>query len=178
MEKNSFEKVSMPPIVKPFQEMNSDEAKEYFDWHISSLSARIENMGAVLDFELKYTPNSLIELWGIILKRYARVSNKLRLNGVLEEYESILACAGLYVAEVFVRNNPNIGWVCNADTDDDDFFKNKPVLDGFYDTSVCPPFKMLFEPYHMIHVQASKIGRGTARETDLIDLYNTWCKHI
>ena len=178
MNNKEYRFVSPPPISKPFQSMSISEAKEYYSWHRTMLDNRLLNMGTVLSFNLQSPPESLTELWDKIIAYHKCTIGKAGISGTTDAYESLIACAGLYIAEVFVKNNPQIIWDCNTDAEDGDIFKNKPVLKGFCDKSFDPPFKMVFEPYHMIHVQASRINRGNACVNDLLDLYQHWCKLI
>lgn len=175
-----LKQVSMPPSSKPFDQMNGSEAEDFFAWHLRELPSRLHNMGVILDFELSYTPDSLAELWEKLIGYHKRCFNRLHLSrGEREKFENLLCCAGLYLAEVFVKNNPEISWACNTETQKGDYFYNKPVLIGFSDTSVSPPFCMVFEPYHMIHVQAVKIEQARiAKPNDLLELYEKWCEHI
>ena len=172
--------ISIPPTDKTFDRMSREEAEKFFAWHIRELPNRLHNMGAVLDFELSYTPESLADLWKKLIRYHEHRSNNLRWSrSEREKFNSLISCTGLYLAEVFVQNNPQISWACNTNAPGGDFLYNKPVLTGFLDKSVSPPFPMLFEPYHMIHVQAVKIEQARiAKPNDLVELYEKWCEHI
>lgn len=171
-----FKNVSEPPVRKIFRLMDAEEAKEFYVWHMANLSARIHNMSVELDFCADYTASSLEDLWSKIIKCFC-LSMELD-ECAQSRFQSLVDCAGLYLAEVFRRNHSQIFWHCNIDTADHDAFKNKPVLLGFFDRSFQPPFPMIFEPIHMVRVQAVRIERGRANGRDLLDLYNKWCTHL
>ena len=71
------------------------------------------------------------------------------------------------------KNNPNIYWTYYTKPRRD-FFVNHPLLKGFVDRTFDKPFEASFEPIHMAHVQAVKIMKKTAKETDLLNIYNIW----
>lgn len=89
------------------------------------------------------------------------------------ETEYILRDIGIYLGEVFVRNDPGIYW-SYYEKPKSDFFVNMPLLLGFEDSNYTPPFKMEFEPVHMAKVQAANIWDGTQKEDDLFNLYTLW----
>lgn len=91
--------------------------------------------------------------------------------------EYILRDIGMYIGAVFVKNKPSIHWGFYGEPKTD-CFTNKPVLIGFVDSGFNPPFNMVFEPIHMVGVQASNIWDGTQHECDLYDLYQRWLRFV
>ena len=91
--------------------------------------------------------------------------------------EYILRDIGMYVGEVFVRENPIIHWGYYTEPKTD-ISVNRPVLLGFKDFRFSPPFPTEFDPIHMVGVQAANIWDNTQNENDLKNLYQKWCKFI
>lgn len=87
--------------------------------------------------------------------------------------EYILNDIGMYLGQVFVKNNQDIKWTY-YETPKADFFVNMPVLSGFEDGRFTPPFKMYFEPIHMASVQAAKLLKHEEAEDHLYVLYRDW----
>lgn len=91
--------------------------------------------------------------------------------------EYILRDIGMYIGEVFVRENLGIHWGYYTEPQTD-ISVNRPVLLGFADFRFSPPFPMEFDPIHMVGVQAANIWDNTQNEEDLRNLYKKWCRFI
>ncbi len=168
---------------------------------ISYLSSVVSNSLAIHQSELDLSPGSLLPLWSWFLAvaeleptpmaRLMELNQQYHTN--LEqiraylldqsqdqfslETEFILRDVGMYLGQVFTKNEPGICW-SYYEKPKSDFFVNMPVLLGFEDSNYHPPFKMVFEPLHMAKVQAAKIWYNTQREDDLFRIYSMWAKNF
>lgn len=196
---------AIPPLNKPFSELSSQEAKEFFDWYMKVLPSRIQYLSRYCDNQrgndaMDLSPESLIPLWRwfLIIARKESTS-KWELEQLAQQYkkcpllkdymldqskekfsletEFILRDIGMYLGAVFVKNNPSILWGY-YEQPKTDFFVNTPLLQGFVDTRFEPPFPMVFEPIHMVGVQAANIWDNTQSNDDLLCLYRKWLKYI
>ena len=193
--------ILIPPINKPFEKFNSSEAESYFKWHMSQLDNRIKYLQDYAGIALNYSVDSLIDIWGWFLKN-AEIEKtpKIKMNeikrqlkgqpkeiseAVLKEQseqfsletEYILRDIAMYFGEVYVKNNSSISWGYHTDVKADSF-ANMPLLVGFEDREFDPPFKAIFEPLHMLHVQACNIFDNNQSDKDLLNLYKTWQRMV
>ena len=83
----------------------------------------------------------------------------------------------MYLGEMFVNNHSQIYWTYYTQPNTD-FFVNQPLLQGFEDKEFNPPYKMEFEPIHMVGVIAANMFDDTQRVEDLLDLYSQWEAYI
>lgn len=189
--------ILIPPLNKPLDMLNSEEAKAYFDWYINSIPSRIEYLKHISNLQLDFSPESLIPLWGWLLKQ-AEIENtpkaKLKeLNSrmktmpcdiastVTEENkvqfslqtEYILLDIAMYFGEVCVRNNPTIYWGFHTDGEKDSFV-NRPILMGFLDRDFSPPFQAEFDPTFTVRCIACNLFDGDASKQDLKNIYDKW----
>ena len=145
--------------------------------------------------------DSLIDIWGWFLKnaetektpiikineikRQLKGQPKEIAEAVLKEQseqfsletEYILRDIAMYFGEVYVKNNSSISWGYHTDVKADSF-ANMPLLVGFEDREFDPPFKAIFEPLHMLHVQACNIFDNSQSDKDLLNLYKTWQRMV
>lgn len=196
-----FKKVNydilVPKLEKSIFQLSEDEASQYFMWFMEQIPARVSYVSKVCAKELgisetrmDFSPESLVLLWKWFLRRaqtepviqagdiHARNSaSSVPINNrqLTLETEYILRDVGMYFGEVFRTNHPDIYWSYYTKPQRD-FFVNHPLLKGFVDMSSGIPFEVVFEPIHMAHIQATKILRKTAKDTDLRDIYNIWSK--
>ena len=136
---------------------------------ISYLSSVVSNSLAIHQSELDLSPGSLLPLWSWFLavaeieptpmarlmeldQQYHTHSEQIRaylLDQSQDQFsletEFILRDVGMYLGEVFTKNEPGICW-SYYEKPKSDFFVNMPVLLGFEDSNYQPPFKMVFEP--------------------------------
>lgn len=176
--------ICIPPINKPVSSMNSRETKEYFDWFIEKIPERIQYLSEKIadDCKIKinltdFTPESLVVIWRWFLDKAQTEktdSNVLRLD---MQTEYIVRDIGMFMGEFFNVRHAGIHWSYYK-TPKADIFVNKPVLIGFKDNCVSPPFDAVFEPVHMVRVQATKIVLNKQNENDLLNLYNIWSEKI
>lgn len=188
--------ILIPPLNKNIFLLSEKEAADYFAWFIEKIPERIAYLSKVCAAELRLpeekldcSPESLIMLWRWFLRRAktepiiqskSGTGEKGLLNRARKrerqltlETEYILRDIGMYFSETFRKNNPNIYWTYYTKPRRD-FFVNHPLLKGFVDRTFDKPFEASFEPIHMAHVQAVKIMKKTAKETDLLNIYNIW----
>jgi len=182
-------KILIPPILKPFEEMNEKETNEFFVWFVDRIPERIEYIKMVCSQSINIpsesidlSPQSLIYIWKWFLNvaEVENIPNEENTN-VYEssekqfslETEYILRDIGMYLGQTMVTNISNIKWSYYT-TPKTDFFVNRPLLLGFIDKNFSPPFPTEFEPIHMARVQASNIFNNTQDQNDLFNLYTKW----
>ncbi len=164
---SDYVNVSMPPRGKVLGERTKKEALAYFDWFMENLEARIHNMCVYLQFEGDYTPESLIELWRLVMRSYGTIPE--------DEFNTIRSCAGLYLAETLRHTYPVLSWGCQLKGPKDLIDKNMPVLQGFVTES---GFRPNFEPENLICVQAVRITENWADEEQLIRLFEKFSQYV
>lgn len=186
--------ILIPKLGKHIYQLNETEAASYFKWFVENIPKRTNYISCVCATELgisnekmDFTPGSLVLLWKWFLKR-AKTEVVITENGGTKNFldsirtnkrqltletEYIIRDIGMYLGETFRRNNSNIYWTYYTKPRRD-FFVNSPLLKGFVDNTFGKPFDACFEPVHMTHIQAIKILKGTAKNTDLFDLYHLW----
>ena len=193
--------ILIPPLKKHVSELDKLEAKEYFEWYLQCLPARISYLSEVSKCVLDGSFDSLIPLWHWFLivakiektptaklnmiKRFLNKQSNPFINEIIDESstqfslqtEYIIRDIGMYLGNVFVKFSDKIKWGYHTDIEKDSF-ANTPLLTGFEDAKFTPPFKMEFEPVHMTKVQASNIFDNTASDTDLYNLCLHWVSHI
>ena len=191
----------IPPIRKPFEEFDPDEAEAYFNWFMGQIEDRINYLQEYSKISLDYSVDSLVDIWRWFLKiaeieqtpriKINEIKRQLKghpkeiVEAVLKEQskqfsletEYILRDIAMYLGEVFVKNNLSISWGYHTDVNADSF-ANKPLLVGFEDRNFDPPFKARFEPVAMIHVQASNIWDNTQSDNDLKSLFEKWQRMV
>lgn len=176
--------ICIPPISKPFDAFSSEEAKEFFDWYIGKIPERIQylsnrcarDLGISVD-RINLQPESLPLVWKWFLSvadTEKTESNELQLN---LQTEYIIRDIGMYVGEMFHSNYRCIQW-SYYETPKTDFFVNMPLLVGFEDDCVSPPFHAVFEPIHMVGVQACRILDNRQKEDDLLNMCKIWIQKI
>lgn len=200
--------VLIPPLSKRIEDLTPKETKIFFEWYIGQIPKRVEYLASYVagqlnidSHQIDYSPESLILVWkwflGIaqtertpkeriegLCNLYVDLPITLRdyiLNESREQFslqtEYILRDIGMYLGEVFVKNSQCIHWGYYTKPKTD-FYVNTPLLLGFEDNRFEPPFKMTFEPIHMVGVQAANIWDKTQKNTDLFELYQKWLSWI
>ena len=177
-------------------------ADSYFEWYMSQIPLRIAYICKRVSFDLKidismldFSPKSLNIIWewylktAIIEKVDAQEIERLRKSNLYQligessiNYEKLSLNSlliqrdiGMYLAKVFLTECENLSWTYTHDLPSKkikDIFNNKPQLTGF----VYHGEEVLFEPIHMVGVQAAKLLDKTHKVSDLYDLYLKWCK--
>ena len=176
----------------------------YYQWYLSHLQERIDYLSSVVSRELAIpkadldlSPRSLILVWSWFLsttvpeldatagaadqdkRRIIRPErDNVRLVDHAEKPFSLIAeyiCRdiGMYLGEVFTKNEQGIYW-SYYESPKSDLFVNMPVLLGFEDSKFTPAFQMVFEPTHMVKIQAANIQDHTQHAEDLFNLYCKW----
>lgn len=187
------------PIKKEFQEYSSIEAENYFNWYQSKIRERIEYLFKACSSynkinmeEICFDKKSLIYIWKwffsvAVIERKSKI--EIRFKKFKEDFsnddsekfsiktEYIIRDIGMYLGEMFVNNHSQIYWTYYTQPNTD-FFVNQPLLQGFEDKEFNPPYKMEFEPIHMVGVIAANMFDDTQRVEDLLDLYSQWEAYI
>lgn len=180
-----------PPFKsKPLFELTDEEAQTRFEWFIGQSESRrrllidciqaTSGRGADCD----YTPQSLVPLWRAISKFFEKrpmtpeekeallqdaPAAARQLN--IEPYQLTTATLclgldiGLYVAEVFMRNYPQVGWM---------LWKGK---DRAFNKAALSGFKLPLIPTDLVIGSMWKHFE-TPRETLLLEPYKVWEKDL
>lgn len=176
--------ICIPPLSKPYALLSSEEASDYFKWYVDKIPERIVYLSKIVsqkmgnrEDRILLSPESLVIVWKWFLsvaKTEMDESGHLQLD---LQTEYIIRDIGMYLGELFNSRHESINW-SYYETPKADFFVNRPVLTGFLDKSVSPPFQMVFEPIHMVRVQASRILTDRQKEDDLLRVYKNWEEKI
>ena len=186
--------ISIPPIVKPFDQMSKKDAQEYFDWYKSTMQERIAYLGTVSKVDLDYSPASLRRLWAWFLRRgeveitpkeklanleeQLRAANSPFVKEVLAdnekqltlETEIIVQDIARYFGEVFIKNNPSLYWGYYS-RPKNDAFVNQPVLMGMPNRVFPEKAGVPLPVIHMVRVRALRLIKGNSSSNDLYELY-------
>ena len=188
--------ILVPKLDKSIFKLSEKEAAAYFEWFMEQVPQRVAYVSAVCAKELRIpverldcSPESLQLIWKWFRKRAQTEPAKLTEeeknhpsfnNGMFKndrqltlETEYIIRDIGMYLAETFRKNHPQIYWTYYTKPKRS-FFVNHPLLKGFVDMTTGVPFDAEFEPIHMAGVQASKILSKRSKDSDLFDIYMIW----
>ena len=188
--------ILIPKLDKSIFALTEEEAEAYFQWFMERVPERVAYVSKVCASELGISedrldcsPESLVLLWRWFIQRgktetvpepedrqlkntqksaMARIERQLTL-----ETEYIIRDIGMYFGETLRKNNPSLYWTYYT-TPTTDFYQNHPLLMGFISRKGESVFKMPFEPIHMAHVQGVNLLDNSAKETDLLKVYNFW----
>ena len=87
--------------------------------------------------------------------------------------EFVIRDIAMLISAIFLSKDSSLNW--EVETKPDRYvFKNHPVIKGFVDMRYQSPFSAVFEPVHMVRIQALKMIKRTAKKTDLLLLYQEW----
>lgn len=189
------------PQAHEYYKMNKVQARDSFNRFKDQIPHHIEYLKSQCAKELKLEPTTLdfsektlLIIWKwFISKAEVRSYTKTEMEEMeaqfghlgptmvgncklTESTELMVQDIGLFLAEVFLANFSEIKWDY-VQKPKSDFFINHPVLTGFVDTNYTPPFHPVFQPIHMVGVQAVKIIEGTANQNDLLTLYQKWATY-
>lgn len=204
MKHNEFENYQLHclPTESDYFKMSQQEAKDNFNRFMRIIPERIDYLVMRCANDLRVSrqmftmsSESLVLLWRWFLqnaciaemeeievsemqKRFSHFGEsfvgKKKLSAITE---FVLQDIGIYMGEIFVKKESSIHWSC-CTTPKNSVFINRPVLEGFVDNNYSPPFHVVFEPIHMVGVQAAKLLSGNATdEKDLYNLYMQWEKY-
>jgi hypothetical protein len=133
--------------------------------------------------EVSKTPKSVLK----------EIRRELKANGEQEEFikdmlrehatelsifsRYVIRDIGMYVGKMFVINYTTLRWGYHSDVEKDSF-ANMPQISGFVILDYGKPFYDMFEPIHMLEVQAANLFDGTANENDLYNICKRWSQWI
>lgn len=192
--------LDFPPMGLDYNSWNKRTAKEYYEWYISQIPLRTAYLCNRVSRDLKidisfldFSPKSLNIIWEWYLKT-ARIQKvdaeeleelkktelyrlvgessinyeKLSLNSLLIQRD-----IGMYLSGVFMKECDGLKWTYTHNLPSKkikDAFNNRPQISGFmYDGE-----EVLFEPIHMVGVQAANLLDKTHSVFDLYNLYLKW----
>ena len=189
--------ILLPPKKIDYEHWDKAEATAYLEWFASNIPDRscyllgkcFQKKKTVLDCIA--SPAVLVDIWRWFLK-HAGIEDKPKetYQKQLEKAhpfgeafvsqkqfdiktEFIIRDIVMLVSAMFLSLGPSLNLVIE-DKPDRYVFKNHPVIAGFVDTSYNPPFPTVFEPVHMVRIQALKKIKGLEKDTDLLLLYQKW----
>lgn len=175
-----------------FDEWTREKAQDYLNWFVAHIPERADyvlqkSMGMALP-EGAINPESLIDVWAWFLQnaRTERVPQKeieaqrkqfshLGSSFVNErrwtvKTEFMIRDISMLMSAVFTTNYPILYW--DFDCKPKRYiFINQLVLKGFLNFRYGKPFADVFQPVHMVTVQASDFFRGSASPEDLFCLF-------
>ena len=171
--------------------MPTKEAKKYFEWLLGVQQSRIDNLELEVNnnpsfsnWNADYSPASLVNLgeWfatNIETRERTRtelasISSQLKREISFSAFEltdrtfSIAADIGLYLANVFIRNHPQINWSAPVSAKSSIDYR-QPVLAGFN-----PPMN----PIRLMITQAYSLANGKANGKIVYEIYKIWLEFI
>lgn len=189
----------LPPFHLDYDHWTRETAQVYLDWFVAHVRERavyvLQQSNSSSYTQDSSSPEVLLHVWKWFLHiaeieavpkrelelqrvKFAQFGegfiSKTRLS-VRTEY--ILRDIAMLVGAVFKANHHCLYW--DFDVKPKKYiFLNRPVLKGFLDTRYEKPFAPVFEPVHMVSIQAAKHLDGTAKGSDLINLYKHWEQNI
>jgi hypothetical protein len=190
--------ILVPKLGKSIFALNEEEAADYYNWFVGRIPERVAYVSEICAKELHIplermdcSPESLVLIWKWFLKRAKTETIILSkeeknhpafANGTFRnkhqltlESEYIIRDIGMYLGETFRKNHPQIYWTYYTKPKRN-FFVNHPLLKGFVSAESGIPRELEFEPIHMARVQAASVLNHSAKETDLLKIYNIWAK--
>ena len=191
--------ILVPPFQLDYDSWSKKKTDQYLHWFVANAPERAVYLLKWLSLDCGHeetiSPDVLLPVrtWFLNAARYEpmplrereaqraafehfgeRFLSKERLD-TLSEY--ILRDIGMLVGHIFVSNHSALFWGVD-DKPKRYIFRNRPVVKGFLDLHYGKPFAAVFEPVHMVEVQCAKILDGTAKGTDLMNLYQHWAQNI
>lgn len=186
-------KIISPPFTLEFRNMSKKELVDYYNWYMNSIPERInilikyvKSTPGYENWEPDYTPHSL-NLSG---KWFAeQVETRKRTYEEKEEIYSqgpewfktvdisddeltnktfsLAIDIGMYVSQVFLKNNPSLGWKHIIKGRKDFIDYGQPVLEGF-------EFDVYFNPVDMMVTLAYSLEDKSSGPDGLREIYDIW----
>lgn len=188
-------KLMIPPNeISKISELSKKEAKEHFEWYISQIPIRLEQLENYVkyttknNFKFDKSVDSLIYLWKwfetiIETERKTKIElekelenlpewlhEQIKINNIKPTTLTLSICLdiGIYFSETLIYNNPSIKWDYIKTSKNISF--NKPVLVGFKNG-------LNFEPSRILNVC---LNESIKKHNSMIlrDLYDIWINNI
>jgi hypothetical protein len=187
----------IPPFeVKPFEDMDKNEAQTYFDWYISEIPKRLEVLKEYFEFSgggskelLNFTPESLKFLWKWyipLLKMEKKTKEELKLElqqnpkwlksevlkgkfKISTQSKAIADDISIYFAEVVIKNFLKAKWG----------FMNKPksYISVNQPILICFSNRTPMETKALVEVMCLKVADGDKTPNQLYGTYCFWKKY-
>ena len=184
--------IIQPPVTLQFQEMTKKELKNYFQWYMYILPERIEELTSAVNqtagfegWQPDLTPSSLDLLgeWfaSNVERRFRTEKEKQEMKEKLispieiSDYElteqtiSISMDIGMYVSQVFLKNNPSLKW--------EQPFGSKNNID-YGQPAIAKFIYGFFNPTHIMITLAYGISKKNKTGSRLREIYNHWSKSL
>lgn len=159
-----------PPFIKQYHMLTPLEAEENYKWFINIIPDRLKRffsiyLGKTVDDvdEIDFSPENLVVVWEWFVKKSKHKNEKFS-----PETEAIIRDIGVYLGEVFVRNNPSLSWDLHKEKNVN---MNKPVISGFKDGDFYP----VVDPLSATRGIALSI---LSNQSDKYDLYRCYVKWL
>lgn len=192
-EKNMSEyKIISPPFTLKFREMSKEELKAYYKWYIDQIPERINILTKAVNstsgyenWRPDYTPESLGKLGEWFAEKVeTRERTDEEMNELIAkapaslpgiEYPkreltnktfSLAIDIGMYLSQVFLKNIPSLKWQHITKGSKNYIDYGRPVIARFGN--------LVFEPTHMMVVQAYSLADKTWGGSSLRKLFETW----
>ena len=185
--------VIQPPFSLDFKNMKKKERDNYYKWYMDIFSGRLDllihyvkNSFECDNWKADYSPESLVLLgqWFYDMVE-VRDRSKQEIEGIhshspewfnnveVNSWEltnktfSIAFDIGLYLAKVFLSNNPTLRWDHHNAGRKDHINFGQPVISGFN-------HGMEFNPTHIVITIAYGIADQNGNSNELKEVYETW----
>lgn len=188
-----------PPYPLEFDEWSRQKAQDYLNWFVAHVPERAayvleKSVGMALP-EGAIPPEVLLDVWAWFLRnaKTERVPQK-EIEAQRKQFghfgssfvnerrwtvktEYMIRDVAMLMSAVFTTNYPILYWDFDSKPKRYIFF-NQPVLKGFLNLRYGKPFADVFQPVHMVTVQASDFFRGSAQPDALYNLFLHWRQDI
>lgn len=185
-----------PPLeVLTFKAMTKNESLRHYEWYISEIPIRMEQLRNAYAFTsgknclgLDYSKESLVKLWGwyldnveIVEKDHSELQIEFNQNpdwvkGYIQSKKielgwlSVAMDIGIYFSESLVRANQNLKWGV-VTTPKTLVYVNKPVVKGFR-ANIC------LDSSIVLSTMTKKVIDGVSTEESLAELFDIWLNRI
>ena len=177
-------------FVLNFREMSHKEAKEYFDWFVRQIPARMEMLQRATNTNnmLEFSPQILVLLGEFLNKNVqlrvltdAEISQEqAKLPAWFQDFmpdkvlsdQTISLCVdiGIVLGEMLISAHHRLKWDFHHNRKNDVNYQ-QPILVGFR-------HKIELNPVRLVTIVAYKVADGESSENELLKLFNTWSKMV
>lgn len=199
--------VLVPPFKLDFDNWTKEQAEEYRDWFIENMHERAEYVMEMCRASSLFSrfsrrlplssPDNLLIVWKWF-RRVARTESvseeeieaqRAQFDYLGESFisktqrtvltECIISDIGMLMSVILTENYSDLYWDIIR-SPKNHVYLNRPVIKGFIDNNprYPKPFEAVFEPVHMVGVQAAGYINHISSDRDLLNVYRLWIKWI
>jgi hypothetical protein len=172
-----------PPVaIDDYSKLSKKLAETHFNWFISQVPSRIDQLKEFTRIGLDFNPDSLIELWKWFInhveineKSDEEIERELAGTEWLRNfvstrkvsllYQAVALDIAIYFGELIKKNNPKVDWGIIF-TPKSFASVNRPVLRGFKIDSM--------DVIRITSNQVSALLNGEHNSKKLYEIYNVW----